>query len=551
MKTASSATISTPIDRVWNWDGVSFRASSGRIALGLFLFSLLLRVGDFDAMVNTDMYFIWSARIVRFMDGLASGNLTATYQSHHPGVTLMWLVGLVWRTMGVLKLPIALHPEKVQMAVWPIALVGSLFPALSYPLLLKLLGTRRRFAVFFVALLLATEPLLVAHSRNPHLDILATTFAWFAVFLSLISKRDNSYLSAIAGGVCLGLALLSKISTAGFALGIAAVYLIDCLRFRSTARRRFRQLTTIVVVSLVTVVALWPALWVAPIETLVRLHHGLTHEVEKAIPFMLFERAGTMVVPFWVYGLFVVFLVTPEAWIPGVFGGLFLSKAQLGLRRFLFDLSVVSAPLLFLVMRSNNVGVRNTILFLPLFAILSALVIGEVYEYLSRRSLRWAFVCSLVFLVGVVGGRTMRLISLYPLPITYCSRWTGIECSNVFHVGWGEGMKETAAFIQDYKRVHYSDSKLLSIYGSGYAPIVRVWTDVKVVSKVEDAHLLVDYAPDWQRRGKRATVIASYAEKRNLEPLFEVVLAGRPYVRIYSGPRIDANEASSDLRNER
>lgn len=506
------------------------------VVAALLLLGGALRLGDLDAMVNVDMYFLWSSRTVRFMNALATGAFEQTYQSHHPGVTLMWLVGCVWRAFDVLSLPMALHPEKAKLAVWPIVVLGSLFPPAFYLVATKALGPNRRFPMGMAALLLATEPLLVAHSRNSHLDQLATTFAWLAVWFALAAKRVPSYRSAAFCGIGLGLALLSKISTAGFAVGVAALYFVDCFRYPRLAPQRLKQLTVIAVVAVATVFLLWPALWVAPVDTLLKLFSGLSREVDKSIPFMLFGHAGKMNVPAWVYGLFVVFLVTPEAWIPGVLGLLYLTKRELGVRRFLVDLGVICFPFVYLTLTSNAVGVRNIIPLVPLFSLLTALVVDSLarrFVILKRKKL---VIGAAVLLSVAFGGRTLRVISLYPLPITYCSRWTGLECSKVFHLGWGEGMKEAAQFIGEYSRQHFPKEKNVSLFGSAYAGIIRVWTPVKIVATPEISHFIVDYSPDWQRRTDRAKAIAKYVQLNRLSPLHEVVLEGRPYVRIYAGP---------------
>lgn len=515
------------------------RAPTWVVVSGLFLFGLALRVGDLDAMVNSDMYYLWSVRTVRFMRALQEADFANTYQSHHPGVTLMWIVGLVWWAFDLLRTPIQLHPEKIQIAVWPIVLFGSWVAAATYPLLKRLLGHSLRSAGFFAAALLASEPLWIAHSRNSHLDVLATGFAWLAILSALIAKREHRIRWAIGCGLLLGLALLSKISTAGYALGIAAVYLYDGIRRPSTLVRQSTFVAIIATTAALTVLTLWPALLTFPVTTLLRWHHGLLNEVSKAIPFMLFGTAGKLIVPSWVYGVFIAFLVTPEFYLPGIVGCVFLAKTQRSLNRFLLELLLVTLPLAYLVMSSNNVGLRNIILVLPILATLTGLVVVYAWRWLYSRIPHRAVLVAISVLLLVGTGRVARIVALYPLPITYCSGWLGVDCAEVFHVGWGEGMKEAAAFIARYAKERQIDSSKLSVYGSGYAPIVRVWTPVAVSKTVEQADLLIDYAPDWQRKGDRAKAISSYTATQGLLPLHEVILNERSYVKIYRGPHLD------------
>ncbi|MGC4069516.1 MAG: glycosyltransferase family 39 protein [Polyangiaceae bacterium] len=184
----------------------------------LFTLGFGLRSGEWDAMVNPDLYHLWSVRIVRFMDAIEAGRTEATFQSHHPGVTLMWLVGVIWKSAGVLHA--ALSPYKIELSVWPIAICGSIMAAATYPLLLQLVGRHMRGGAFLSGVLLATEPILVAHSRNAHLDVLAVTFAWFACLMALIALRKDGFGWAIGAGVLLGLALASNFRRRGSHLGL-------------------------------------------------------------------------------------------------------------------------------------------------------------------------------------------------------------------------------------------------------------------------------------------------------------------------------------------
>ena len=58
--------------------------------IALLAASLLLRVSALDVFLTTDEP-NWRDRSIAFHDGLVSGDLTATVQSEHPGVTAMWL----------------------------------------------------------------------------------------------------------------------------------------------------------------------------------------------------------------------------------------------------------------------------------------------------------------------------------------------------------------------------------------------------------------------------------------------------------------------------
>lgn len=505
--------------------------------LGLLILALsvAVRVGELDAMVNVDMYLFWSRRVVQFMQGVTTGEFALTCQSHHPGVTFMWLTGLLWKSFGVLDAP--LDPVKVRLAVMPVVTLGSLFPVATFGLLVKLLGRSRVLVALFVALLFATEPLFVAHSRNAHLDVMVTSFSWVAVLCALIAKRRGSMAWAVTSGVCLGLALLTKLSAAGYALGIALVFGASVIDAGERRARQIVLLTLIVVCSAATVVVSWPALWISPIAVLERLHQGLTTEVDKIGPFMFLGETGRLRLPFWIYGVFLVMLVTPEFFLPGL-GLLATAKRLKGpTREFAFDAILASAPLIVLVLRSHHVGNRYLIPMLPIFGTLAGIGLAEFVTWLGETARpRWMRLAAESVIPVLVVARVARLVALYPLPITYCSSWTGLDCGALFHIGWGEGMKQAAQYVAGVAAERAYPEKL-TIYGSAYASTMSVWAPLKTTKDLSQAHLLVWYLPDQQRQVPIARAIEEQIQNNHLSPLYEVKLNGRTYVTLYPGPR--------------
>lgn len=505
------------------------------LALFVLVLGVSVRAGELDAMVNVDLYLFWSRRIVRFMQAIGSGELQHTSQSHHPGVTFMWLAGLLWQYFGVVDA--ALDPFKVRLAVVPVVTIGSLFPLASFGLMLRLLGRGRTWIALMVAVLFATEPLLVAHSRNAHLDVMVTSFSWLAVLAALIAKRERSLRWAAGSGALLGLALLTKLSAAGYALGIALVFVAAFVLEKGRRGRLVGSLALIVVVSAAVVFACWPALWVSPLQVLERLHKGLTTEVDKMGPFMFLGQTGKLDLPFWIYGVFLVYLVTPEFFLPAI--GLLAAWRTLESRSRAFALNafVASLPLIVLVLKSNHVGNRYLIPMLPIFGTLAGVALARFVTWLREEThTRWIRCAAEAVLPLLILFRIARLVALYPLPITYCSSWTGVDCSERFHTGWGEGMKQAAQFAARTS-AERAYNETLTIFGGAYAATMKVWTPLRTTKELAEAHLLVLYLPDQQRKVPTAQAIEEYARSNQVAPLHEVKLAGRTYVTVYPGPR--------------
>jgi hypothetical protein len=400
----------------------------------------------------------------------------------------------------------------------------------------RLLSETDRNTAIFIGFLFATEPLFVGHSRNAHLDMLVTSLAWSSLLCAIITLRRHNLRYATVAGVLLGLAILTKLSAVGYALGIALLFLISIGSGRVNRLGLFRLLLQIAIVAGVSVVFFWPALWVSPILTLLKLFQGLVHEVDKTSAFMFLGQTGKLELPPSIYGVFALFLATPEVVLPAVLVGTYLMIAPGRFRILIWQLTLGTIPLAILIGGGSHVGARYLIPVLPWVITLAGLALVQGFQLLAHQVHSCFHTWAAIGLFGVlVLGRTVRLCNLHPLPIAYCSTWHGIECAEVFHLGWGEGLKEAALYIETTQRHRFGKSRVV-IYGSAYAPIMRLWTAVKSTSKLEEAALLIEYISDRQRNLPESKAIARFRENHPQPPLYEVVLQGRVYVRIFKGP---------------
>lgn len=511
------------------------------LALGLTLLGLVHRLADLAAMVNVDMYFLWSKRIRGFIEGLFSGELAATFQSHHPGVLLMWIDGLLWKLFGVVQSPV--DPTKLWLSTLPIALVGIVFGPTTFLLLTRLFGSRHRLTAFLTGALIATEPMLVAHSRNAHLDLLVTSLSFCAVLTALIAFTSSDRRYTVASGVLFGLGVLTKASAGGLAMGVVLVALASTPWFRPQRFRRFLTCVGIGVIAAGVVVLLWPALWVDPFRVIQGLTEGVAKEVDKASAFMFLGEVGKLELPLAVYPCFALFLLTPELLLPLLFLGGLLAMAPPRLRRGVGAVLLVSLPFLLLIATSARIGMRYMLPFVPFIALGSAAVFETGWGWVRRRGLgRAGWLLLGLVLAAAVGGRLVRLERLHPHPITYCSTWTGVDCTQIFHLGWGEGIREAAWALKDHLP-HATANKPVRIYGGGYARTIGAWLPVHSAKEPKDAEILLDYLPDWQRRTASHRSITAFVQQTGAPLLFETKLNGRVYVRAYPGGRYQAVKA--------
>ncbi len=237
------------------------------LLLALGTLALLPRTADLDDFYTIDEAYHWPDRVARFSVALAAGDWGGTYQTGHPGVTTMWLGSLgalLADQAGVV--PPGPQNDGAAYLAWlrlPPAIVNGLALLGGYLLLRRLLDPR---AALLAALLWATSPFLIAHSRLLHTDALLTSFMSLSVLLllyALLRAEQHRRLALVAAGVCAGLALLTK--TPALALLPFSGLLLVGLHLREGLvglRRAIGAGLLWLLPALLTVVLLWPALWV-------------------------------------------------------------------------------------------------------------------------------------------------------------------------------------------------------------------------------------------------------------------------------------------------
>lgn len=270
------------------------------LLVSLVLFALLLipRLADLDALVTPDEP-LWIARSANFYEAITNGDLRDTYQYVHPGVPIMWL-GALGYYLHIPDMPdlmggaLPVRNRAVQdvletngysildvlMELRRVVIVASALVVLGLFLCLK------RIANFWAAAaavaFLALDPLHIGFTRLLHLDGLSANLIIFAViafswYLQTWSKR-----ALILTGVITGLACLTRTASAivgpFFALialvDIGLATRVDSTNFRPLLRQYAVALVVAGALAFIAFCAFWPAMWVAPLDTLSTLWSG-------------------------------------------------------------------------------------------------------------------------------------------------------------------------------------------------------------------------------------------------------------------------------------
>jgi hypothetical protein len=246
---------------------------------------------------------LWYHRTIHFSDALLTRNWAETYQSYHPGVTTMWLstIGLkffAWQRglssdqlLGSYPVQPGTIDDAIAAGVVPLAFVIALCIALSYPLFKRITDSKVAFVGSF---LLAIDPFYIAYSKVLHLNALMATFMFMSVLFLLNYLYRAQWLDLILSGIFAGLAFLTKIPALFlilYAVLVVGIYGLATLRSDAKARggwqgwrphlwRMTRSLLVWIGVAAVVFVAIWPAMWVEPLDVLRRMANFTFFHVE-------------------------------------------------------------------------------------------------------------------------------------------------------------------------------------------------------------------------------------------------------------------------------
>ena len=240
----------------------------------------------------------WYERSFRFIDAVFHGQWADTVVSEHPGVTPMVLIGSAQHAYYALLRVLGTSPPhpldiagrafraEVAVSILPLALAIALGVLVIWWLLRELFGEAVAWAG---AGLLALDPFHIAISKVVHVDaLLSVLMILSALTLLLYLRREEAdgqgrYRWLLASGVLAGLAFLTK-SPAYFLVPFLGLSLL-------VMRGRARLVQGYLVPALLwtgaaaaTYVALWPAMWVQPGQTLATVFAGILKHTGRAHP---------------------------------------------------------------------------------------------------------------------------------------------------------------------------------------------------------------------------------------------------------------------------
>jgi len=426
------------------------------ILLLLTLAILLPRLFDLGAFQAADEK-MWVANTQGFTKNLALGRWDKLLQQPHPGITTQWLGALTINSssLATRKIPLAIGQSII------IGLIGYIFYRLW-----------DKWPAILLTLLLALNPLLIAHTRVYAMDSLLALFLLLSVGCLLLWHKTNAarYLafSAIAGA----LAVLSKLP----GLIIVPFVLLVLAWWATTSSNRsdiVKKAGLWVAVFLITLVAVFPSLLlnfseVKRLTTKFLLegdaqdaHHtgaNYTYYLQTLIffstPLHLITLATLIIIPLTSISrpwrqLYPKTTGSPAVALPAGQAG----SAKAGPAGITRHEAIILLLFTILFIIQMTLGAKKGDRYiLPSFLFLDALTVIAFFSLFSRfRARRLLLLTTYCLLLTSLLWQAATVIRLHPHTLAYVNPLTKPFYGNR-RLGWGEGFDLVAAYLNQKPR---------------------------------------------------------------------------------------------------
>jgi hypothetical protein len=535
-----------------------------RIAgLGMVTLVVLPRVLTLDRFITSDEP-LWIVRSIAFLQGLLTGDLGATLQTGHPGVTTMWTgsLGLILdyllnhRDVGSLlayvqSLPT--DPMRVDASLVPwVRLPTALLSALCVWAVYRLARPMGQQVALVGSLLLGLDPFFLAHSRVLHHDALVSIFISLCILAWLrgvyhparwgvgveASPADGPGRAAakqdwgltIFSGVAAGLAFLSKSTSYILIPFVMVILLVKLVRRRLPASAAIQMGLAWLLTAGITFVVLWPAVWVQPRAVFSTVFGWIDQSasLESASESVDLELGGS-VPDLGILFYLVNWLIrtTPLSLIgllafPWWWRRTRQDSAMAGMRRPVAWLVVWS---LLLTLTLSLGDKRDARYLLPIYfalCLLAALGLLEISGRMRVSGLRF-YLGLAVLLIGFS-------LPYHPYYLAYYNPLLGGPwiAPRLTKVGWGEGMEQAAAFLN--QRPGADQLVVATSYAQDFLPYFAG----KAVKHHQGEPS--DYVLNYVRQVQNGYPYPEYWQYyRAREPIYRLELAGIDYVWLYQG----------------
>ena len=506
------------------------------VVLGLFVLVLGARLIGHNVAITADED-NWMRRAGGFAFGLLNGQFGRTYQNGHPGVTTMWLTMLTLGPERIVQYADRVHNQRFVGRVagfWEALVTARVGFAAATAALVVLISVSawRLFGPpvgLLTGLIVGLEPFYLAISQLVHMDAVLAGCMVASVMAALVRWRSDGGRGWLAAsGALAGLAFLSK-SPAVFL--IVFIPALAAWTRSSPVRTLMADLAVWLAVLAVTVVALWPAIWVlGPLEVIGRVAAftrdtgGQPHEAGS---FFWGEPRGDPGLLF--YPVAVAFRLAPLTVLGAILLGVFWKRVPPDWRLTALALIGYAAGFLAMMTLGPKKFDRYLLPVFPALGVLAAVGIWMALERVRSAPRRTGAIVVLALLA------LWPMASSYPYFLAYYSPLLGggPAAERTVMVGNGEGLDQVATWLNARPNAenlwvasHSYDILQPLIVGSGEPLRDRV---------PSNADYVVLYRFQTQI-GQSPRVVNEYSQRG--EPEMSVRIAGIEYARVYRGPHL-------------
>ncbi|NMG60350.1 hypothetical protein E1H12_17960 [Geitlerinema sp. P-1104] len=542
----------------------------------IFLTLFLTRIIAAEVPINVDEN-LWLFRGLNFWGRLSSGNLAETYFQHHPGVPTMWVNGLgialgcladTWNSSldsqplsscaNLLRSHNFVSVDIYVITRWIQAIITSTLITGAIWLLCRV--STIKIALITISIL-ALEPFFLGYQRLLITDSLQTAFLLVSILSLFLHWRLTSgrfYL--IVSGVTMGLAISTKTTSILVFPGLMAIAILTELSYFKPLflkKGGVKQLQDVGLWSLcilVTFILIWPAMWVAPIETIRHLLQDLRGETQRG--FLFFLGRSTSQINALFYPVVLLYRLSPILLIGASISlimSLFPSWRDESLyhKQIIANLILVLSFLLVLSLPGNKLD-RYILPIVPFLVINAAIAWRFMFHKIKHLIVRTS-PASISGRVNQIGGgvyqvslllflvQSLTVAPYFPYYISYYNPLIGgaKTAQFVLMMGNGEALDLAAAWLnqQANSEALVAASRYRSVLGpylTGEAlGIPRGFRGGLTQRWLRNANFLIFYINQVQRQIPNPEVVEYFARQ---SPLHTIELNGINYASIYPGP---------------
>jgi 4-amino-4-deoxy-L-arabinose transferase-like glycosyltransferase len=529
--------------------------------MAIFVIALLPRILAPDEFLTPDEP-NWLGRSRDFLAGIVGQNWIDTLQTGHPGVTTMWTgsLGIMYRYWTrpakaptdlltfIKQIPNTPPPVNFIAPVrMPTILLMSLFVVIYYYLTRRLTSDWR--VALIAGLLVALSPFQIALSRVLHHDALATAFMTLSLLLLLgywFQGWSSQWL--VLSGIAAGLSFLSK-SPSLFLIPFHAVLCLGWVgqRCRLNDWKGWFTIRKVIISFLIwgvvagsVVFLFWPAMWVAPFETLSLVFGvGTQYAIDGHSQFLLGQTTRDPGLAY--YPLILLFRVSPLL-LFGLFLWVGFYLRSTSSKKQHPTIKLVSVVLLlyvllfvmFLTVSAKKFDRYMLPIFPPLSicASLGITYLADLEIRLPRLEPVW-FKHRLWFIIATVLVVQAAFVAQnHPYYFTYFNPLLGgtQQAAKLITIGWGEGLEQAAAHLN--RLPDAKSLRVVSVYPHSFGAFFK--GEVIDHTQILSSDYVLLYVNQIQRDFLGAHRLLYFLKHRI--PEFTATINGVDYVYVYKIP---------------